>query len=323
MSIDKKLSQLIINKLTQQQFDTITPSDDELYLVEETATYATVEELATKQDVISDLATIRDGASKGATAYQKPSTGIPKTDLASAVQTSLGKADTAIQSTADCVKTSGNQTVAGVKTFSSTPVITSTALNINNDTASIQKKGVNFLRKNANGAVIISSDGTDKQIILRPNGDTNVTGAVTITSDGNVTATKFTGALYGNASTATKATQDENGNNIVNTYATKTYANTASFPSKTKVGYGVGASGAFYTASDNGWLYINGSCTGAPAYVLLANTTRGISNICWNNASAGNALACYIPVNQGDTFQISYYQYSPQQCWITKINGEV
>ena len=30
--------------------------------------------------------------------YTKPSTGIPKTDLASAVQTSLGKADTALQS---------------------------------------------------------------------------------------------------------------------------------------------------------------------------------------------------------------------------------
>lgn len=52
-----------------------------------------------KQDVISDLATIRSGAAAGATAYQKPSTGIPDTDLSSAVQTSLGKADTAIQST--------------------------------------------------------------------------------------------------------------------------------------------------------------------------------------------------------------------------------
>lgn len=51
-----------------------------------------------KQDVISDLATIRSGAAAGATAYQKPSTGIPPTDLASAVQTSLGKADTALQS---------------------------------------------------------------------------------------------------------------------------------------------------------------------------------------------------------------------------------
>ena len=37
--------------------------------------------------------------------YDKPSSGIPKTDLASAVQTSLGKADTAVQpaAIADCV----------------------------------------------------------------------------------------------------------------------------------------------------------------------------------------------------------------------------
>lgn len=52
----------------------------------------------TRQAVISDLDDIRDGASKGATAYQKPSTGIPKTDLATGVQTSLGLADTALQS---------------------------------------------------------------------------------------------------------------------------------------------------------------------------------------------------------------------------------
>ena len=48
-----------------------------------------------KQDVISDLSTIRSGAAAGATAYQKPGTGIPKTDLASAVQSSLDKADAA------------------------------------------------------------------------------------------------------------------------------------------------------------------------------------------------------------------------------------
>lgn len=54
--------------------------------------------LAAKQDTINDLATIRSGASAGATAYQKPSGGIPKSDLSSSVQTSLGKADTALQS---------------------------------------------------------------------------------------------------------------------------------------------------------------------------------------------------------------------------------
>ena len=50
------------------------------------------------QPIISDLATIRSGAAAGSTAYQLPADGIPATDLASAVQTSLGKADTAVQS---------------------------------------------------------------------------------------------------------------------------------------------------------------------------------------------------------------------------------
>jgi secreted PhoX family phosphatase len=43
--------------------------------------------------------------------YTKPSTGIPKSDLASAVQTSLGKADTALQSYTEQYK----GTVTGVK----------------------------------------------------------------------------------------------------------------------------------------------------------------------------------------------------------------
>ena len=91
--------------------------------------------LSDKQDTISDLATIRSGAAKGATAlqsvpstyrtasaqdvvdnglddrisaiegkeagwngkYSKPTGGIPKADLATAVQASLGKADSALQ----------------------------------------------------------------------------------------------------------------------------------------------------------------------------------------------------------------------------------
>lgn len=54
----------------------------------------------TKQDVINDLADIRSGASKGNTAYQLPQSGIPKTDLAQDVKTSLEKADSALQTQA-------------------------------------------------------------------------------------------------------------------------------------------------------------------------------------------------------------------------------
>lgn len=49
------------------------------------------------QDAISDLSTIRSGAAAGATAYQKPQTGIPSTDLAQAVQDAITAAGSALQ----------------------------------------------------------------------------------------------------------------------------------------------------------------------------------------------------------------------------------
>ena len=64
------------------------------------------QDISGKQDVISDLADIR---SKANAAYVKDANGIPKADLASAVQTSLGNADTAIQrSDLATVATSGD-----------------------------------------------------------------------------------------------------------------------------------------------------------------------------------------------------------------------
>lgn len=51
------------------------------------------DKLITKQDIIDDLVTIRSGAQAGATAYQKPQTGIPATDLASDTQNDLAAID--------------------------------------------------------------------------------------------------------------------------------------------------------------------------------------------------------------------------------------
>lgn len=79
---------------------------------------AVTKALNKKQETIDDLDDIRAGAEKGSTAlqreqytgtYSKPSGGIPKSDLASAVQESLNKADTALQ--AETYK----GTVTGVK----------------------------------------------------------------------------------------------------------------------------------------------------------------------------------------------------------------
>lgn len=58
---------------------------------------ALTELLNGKQGVIHDLDTIRSNAAAGGTAYQKPAGGIPKSDMSVDVQTSLGKADSAVQ----------------------------------------------------------------------------------------------------------------------------------------------------------------------------------------------------------------------------------
>lgn len=47
------------------------------------------------------------------------------------------------------------------------------------------------------------------------------TGVFLDTTAGTLVATTFKGALSGNATSATKATQDGNGKNIASTYATK------------------------------------------------------------------------------------------------------
>lgn len=54
MTIDTQLTELIINTLSPEQMPE-HPSDTEIYLVEDDVEYATVEELATKQDIITDL----------------------------------------------------------------------------------------------------------------------------------------------------------------------------------------------------------------------------------------------------------------------------
>ena len=58
---------------------------------------ALTELLNGKQGVIPDLDTIRSNAAAGGTAYQKPASGIPKLDMSPEVQSSLGKADSAVQ----------------------------------------------------------------------------------------------------------------------------------------------------------------------------------------------------------------------------------
>jgi hypothetical protein len=76
-----------------------TATDEELISVDNTDN---------ENPAIESTHELRDAVTAANTAYQKPATGIPATDLATGVQTSLGKADTAVQPTAlnDYTKTS-------------------------------------------------------------------------------------------------------------------------------------------------------------------------------------------------------------------------
>lgn len=76
------------------------------------------ESLATVEDIpdVSNFATTTQVEEK----YTKPSTGIPKTDLASDVQTSIGKADTALQS----VPLATSSAIGGVKPVAKTDDMT-------------------------------------------------------------------------------------------------------------------------------------------------------------------------------------------------------
>lgn len=91
------------------------------------------QQIASKQDEISDLDAIRSGAALGATAlqsytekytgtYSKPSGGIPKSDLANDVQSSLNKADTALQEHQDISgKINGDGTITKIVKVSELP----------------------------------------------------------------------------------------------------------------------------------------------------------------------------------------------------------
>lgn len=95
------------------------------------------------------------GFTKNSGTYSKPSGGIPATDLASAVQTSLGKADTALQSYTETDPTVPSWAKAASKptyTASEVGALPNTTVipTVNNGTLTIQKNGTNVQTFTAN-----------------------------------------------------------------------------------------------------------------------------------------------------------------------------
>lgn len=177
------------------------------------------QQISLKQDKISDLDDIRSGAAKGATAlqsytekytgtYSKPSGGIPKTDLATAVQTSLGKADTALQSIPSEYITESELNAKGYTT----------------NVGTITGIKMNGASKGTSGVVDLGTVITKHQ---------DISGKLDIATAASTYLSKVDASnLYlgktakassaSSADVSTKATQDASGNVITTTYATKT-----------------------------------------------------------------------------------------------------
>lgn len=201
----------------------------------------TGEALAGKQATIEDLSTIRSGAAAGATAYQKPGTGIPKTDLAEAVQTSLGKADTAYQKPgtgvpstdmASAVQTSlGKADTAYQKPSGGIPasdiasgVIPAISTNIGTDGSSDSKvaspKAVKtYVDNQVNGVFVTAWDGSSTPVIA------NIPSGVSVTYN----TTTYTGTLVASSSTKGKIYLVSAGSGLFHRYITELNGSTYSW----------------------------------------------------------------------------------------------
>lgn len=111
-----KREQEILTKTSQLDNDSNFITSEDVSAVALSGSYNDLEDKPTIPSAVTESTVSGWGFTKNTGTYSKPSGGIPKTDLANAVQTSLGKADTALQSYTEQYK----GTVTGVKINGST-----------------------------------------------------------------------------------------------------------------------------------------------------------------------------------------------------------
>jgi hypothetical protein len=162
------------------------------------------------------------GFTKNTGTYNKPSSGIPKTDLASAVQTSLGKADTALQSYTEQYK----GTITGVSA-NGTSIATSGVANI--PAASTSAYGVTKLSSatNSTSTTLAATASAVKAAYDLANGkqDKLVSGTNIKTINGTSILGSGDITISGGSSDANVQAVDTGDviNDVTVNYATKTY----------------------------------------------------------------------------------------------------
>lgn len=194
--------------------------------------------LAGKQDTISDLTAIRDGAAAGSTAYQKPTGGIPDTDLSPDVRASLQKADTAIQDVSGKADKDTTATPNNLAQFDANgnPVDSGIAASVISGKANVSEMAITPDAQDNTIANIQLQTGLDTNVVvahqslsgywngsITPSGSGNVVSDITVDQNGQVTVTKSSagvpndGALnitVGSAATQTFTADQANGSPV-------------------------------------------------------------------------------------------------------------
>lgn len=136
---------------------------------------------------------------------------------------------------------------------------------------SYQVNGIPILRNNGADTLLAGNNG---MVYLRPNGNNNSSGQATLSTNGNFTATKFTGPLDGTATNATNAANANNLRNILTNPTTGTWLYITCFNGNQNDGY--------YAARTNDGLRYNTyeGTTDAEGWGIIA---------LGNNIAAGNA----------------------------------
>lgn len=82
---------------------------------------------------------------------------------------------------------------------------------------------------------------------------------------------------------------------------------TYSMPSDKYIDLTVGASGTTYTAPANGWFVINGSATGAGAWITLTGVSNTPINTMTVGVGAGQGMQCFIPCRKSDGVALAWW----------------
>jgi hypothetical protein len=236
-------------------------------------------------------------------AYTKPGTGIPSTDLASAVQTSLGKADSAVQAVSSTSITDATTTGKAVLTATDSATARTT-LGVAYGTTSGTVAQGNDSRFTPASTSISDATTTGRALLTTTDASTARTtlGVAYGTSSGTVAQgndSRITGAEQTSAKNANSGYCGLDSSGLVSASQLPSYvddvleyANLAAFP-------GTGATGKIYVAVDTGKVYRwSGSVYVeiSPSPGSTDSVTEGSTNLYYTNTRADARITAAIGV---------------------------